>query len=337
MKNNPRRIDLHHHVVIPELAAELSRRGIEWTGDKGIPSWNLSHDLERMESLGIDAAVASFHPHTWWAGMDRADIERWTRQGNEFLARVVQENPRRYGGFASLPLPDVDAALRELEYAYDALGLDGVHLLTSQGGQYPGDPALEELFQELDRRSAVVVLHPNTKPPSVDHLNLSLPASLVEFVFDTTRTVANLLYSGTFERYPSIRYIVPHAGGTIPYLARRIEMGAQYSPVLRARVPAGVLSYLRRLYYDTAVSSAPVTLTALREFAGPGQIVYGSDLPHVDGAVQDSFTSALDESPLFDAADRAAINRGNALGLFPRFASDEPSMVAKGGATAAVV
>jgi predicted TIM-barrel fold metal-dependent hydrolase len=337
MKSNPRRIDLHHHVVVPDLAAELSRRGIEWTGDKGIPSWSLSHDLERMEALGIDAAVASFHPHTWWTGIDAGDIARWTRQGNEFLARVVQDNPRRYGGFVSLPLPDVDAALRELEYAYDVLGLDGVHLLTSQGGQYPGDPALEELFQELDRRSAVVVLHPSTKPPSIDHLNLSLPASLVEFVFDTTRTVANLLYSGTLERYPSIRYIVPHAGGTITYLARRIEMGAQYSPALRARVPAGVLAYLRRLYYDTAVSTAQVTLAALREFVGSGQIVYGSDLPHIDGPVQDSFTAALDQSPLFDAADRAAINRGNALGLFPRFAIDAPAAAATGGVSAAVV
>jgi predicted TIM-barrel fold metal-dependent hydrolase len=322
MTNNPQRIDLHHHVVEPELAARLAGKGIEWTGGKGIPPWDPSFALESMDRLGIAAAVASTHPHTYWDVLGEAgsETERWTRQGNEFLARVVQNDPQHFGGFASLPLPNPEAACRELEYALDVLRLDGVHLLTSVGGLYPGDPALEELFQELDRRSAVVVLHPNTTPPGSDRLRVVAPASLVEFVFDTTRCVANLLYSGTLDRYPAVRYIVPHAGGTIPYLAARMEMGAQYSPALRERVPQGALTYLRRLYYDTAVSTSPVTLAGLKAFVPAGQIVYGSDLPHIQGAVQDRFTAGLDGSPLFDESERAAINRENALQLFPRFA-----------------
>jgi predicted TIM-barrel fold metal-dependent hydrolase len=323
MTKNPQRIDLHHHVVEPELAARLAKKGIEWTGGKGLPPWEMSSALEAMERLGITSAVASWHPHVYWEALadPASEIERWTRHGNEFLARIVQADPQHFGGFASLPLPDPEAACREVEYALDVLRLDGVHLLTSVAGQYPGDPALEELFQELDRRSAVVVLHPNTIPPGSDRLKVVAPPSLVEFVFDTTRCVANLLYSGTLDRYPAVRYIVPHAGGTIPYLATRMEMGAQYSTALRARVPQGALTYLRRLYYDTAISTSPVTLAGLKAFVPASQIVYGSDFPHVQGAVQDRFTAGLDTSALFDDGEREAINRENALQLFPRFAA----------------
>jgi predicted TIM-barrel fold metal-dependent hydrolase len=318
MTTNRNRIDLHHHVIAPELRMALANLGIDWTGGTGLPPWSMSSALEHMSRHGIASAVASVHPHAHWPELGEA--ERWTRYSNEFLARVVQDDPVHFGGFASLPLPDADAACRELEYALDVLHLDGVHLLTSEGGQYPGDPALEELFQELEKRSAVVVFHPNTTPPFSDQLNVSVPASLVEFVFDTTRCVANLLYSGTFDRYPSIRYIVPHAGGTIPFLASRITMGAEFSPALRARVPRGVLNYLRRLYYDTAVSTEEVTLAALRAFVPVSQIVYGSDFPHIHGPLQDRLTNALDASPVFDDAERAAIDRDNALQLFPRFA-----------------
>jgi predicted TIM-barrel fold metal-dependent hydrolase len=318
MTTNRNRIDLHHHVIAPELAAELAKRNIDWTGGSGLPPWSLSAARETMARHGIASAVASVHPTPYWQGL--GEPVRWTRYSNEFLARIVQDDPEHFGGFASLPLPDADAACRELEYALDVLHLDGVHLLTSEGGQYPGDPGLEELFQELEKRSAVVVFHPNT-PSFGDQVKVSVPPAVVEYVFDTTRCIANLLYSGTFERYPSIRYIVPHAGGTIPFLALRIALGAEFSPALRARVPRGVHNYLRRLYYDTAVSAADVTLAALRAYVPVSQIVYGSDFPHIHGPLQDKLTTALDASPVFNDAERVAIDRDNALQLFPRFAS----------------
>ena len=133
-----------------------------------------------------------------------------------------------------MPLPDVDAALDELEYAYDSLGFDGVVLYSSQGGRYLGDPSFDPLFEELERRKAVVFIHPTTLPPGAD--GLTIPFGVAEFTFDTTRAVANMLYSGTLERYTSIRYIVSHAGGAIPYLAWRIA-GASYLPELRDRAP----------------------------------------------------------------------------------------------------
>lgn len=319
MNTNPQRIDLHHHVVAPELASALARRGIEWTGGAGIPKWSAPLALETMERHGIASAVATVQPHAYWPAL--GEIDRWTRHSNEYLAQVVRDDPQRFGGFASLPLPDAEAACREVEYALDVLELDGVQLLSSQGGQYPGDTALEELFQELEKRSAVVVLHPATTPPFSDQLKVSVPTSLVEMMFDSTRAVANLLYSGVFHRYPSIRFIVPHAGGTIPYLAQRIEVGAKYSPVLQAQVPKGPLYYLRRLYYDTAISTSEITLGGLRRFVPASQIVFGSDYPHIQSAVLDTFTRGLDTSPVLDEADRAAVDRNNALQLFPRFAS----------------
>lgn len=327
MSTNTNRIDLHHHVVAPAFASALRQRGIDWTGGSGIPPWSMSSALEHMNRYGIAAAIASVHPDIDLPGL--GDTERWAREGNEFLARVVSDDPQHFGGLASLPLPDPEAACREVEYAFDVLKLDGVYLLSSQRGRYPGDPALEELFQELNRRSAVVVFHPAMNPPGSDQLKLALPTSLIEFVFDTTRAIANLLYTGTFARYPAIRYVVPHAGGTIPYLARRIEMGAAYSAKLKEHVPDGPLTYLRKLYFDTAVSASDMTLASLLQFVPPTQIVYGSDFPHVHGPLQDALTNALDTSSLLDEAAQAAINRGNALKLFPRFASVSARVVTK--------
>jgi predicted TIM-barrel fold metal-dependent hydrolase len=319
MTKNPQRIDLHHHVVAPELEAALSTRGINWAGGTVLPPWSMDMALETMERLGIAAAVASVQPHAYWPQI--GEPARWTRYSNEYLAGVVRDDPQHFGGLASLPLPDADAACRELEYALDVLKLDGVQLLTSQGGQYPGDPELEELFQELNKRSAVVVLHPSTAPPFSEQLRVSVPPSLVEMLFDSTRCVANLLYSGTLHRYPAIRFVVPHAGGTIPYVTVRLEMGAHFLPRLREQVPLGALHYLRRLYYDIAISTSELTLSTLRQFVPPSQIVFGSDFSHLHGPLLDRLTQAFDTSPSFDEAAREDINRNNALQLFPRFAA----------------
>src|SRR5262245_61138964 len=164
-----------------------------------------------MARNGIAAAVASVVPSVYWG--DVASAVRWARHCNEFLARAVQDDRAHFGGFATLPLPDTAAACQEVDHALGTLGLDGVILFASHGVQYLGDPDFDELFQELDRRAAIVFIHPSTAPPGSDVPRLSIPYALVEFVFDTTRCVTNLLYSGTFERHPNIRWIVSHAGG----------------------------------------------------------------------------------------------------------------------------
>lgn len=317
MSTDRKRIDVHHHVLPPEFKAHLAGRNQAWTGGPPVPEWDLAMAREMMAQNGIAAAVASASPSVSWG--EPGTAARWARHCNELLARITHDDPTHFGGFASLPLPDTAAACRELEYAFDELHLDGVLLWASEGTQYLGDPDFEELFQELDRRKAVVFIHPNTAPPGSNVPKLTLPYALVEFVFDTTRAVANLLYSGTLERYPSIQYIVSHAGGAVPYLAWRLGLGEAMSPALRRNVPKGTLHYLQRLHYDTALSASEFVFGALRQFVPTTQILFGSDFPYVTPQLIAAEVSGLERSALLDGAAQHAIDRGNAERLFPRF------------------
>lgn len=312
------RIDLHHHVFPPEYVTDLAQQGIDWTGGAGVPRWSLDHALETMEQHCIAAAVASSQPLAYW-GDAKATLQ-WARHSNEFLANIVRNDPAHFGGFASVPLPDVEAACREVAYAFDVLNLDGVLLATSCGPRYLGHPAYEELYQELNRRSAVVFVHPNTAPPGSDVPDYNIPNALVEFTFDTTRCIANLIYSGTLENYPNIRFIMPHAGGTAPFLSWRMGLG-DHMPALKGKAPKGALHYLQRLYYDIALSTSPAALAALTEAIPSSQIVFGSDFPFVAAHEIPVETTGLETSRFLDANTRRMIDRDNALQLFPRFAS----------------
>jgi predicted TIM-barrel fold metal-dependent hydrolase len=315
---NPQRIDVHHHFLPPEFVADLARQGSKWTGGPPIPTWNVAIAREMMERNGIAAAVASTVPSAYMGGDNAV---RWTRHINEYAARIVQDDPAHFGFFASVALPDTGAALREVEYALDTLKLDGVQLFSSFGNQYPGDPQFDELFQELERRKAVVHIHPSTVVPGAIVPKLSIPWGIVEFVLDTSRAITNLLLSGTFERYPSIRYIVSHAGGTIPYIAWRIAMSAHEFPEVGAKAPKGALHYLKQLYYDTALSTSEQVFAALKEFVPMNQVLFGSDWPMVPETAVKTETRDLEASNVLDDATRHAIYRNNALALFPRFAT----------------
>ena len=319
MNTKPKRIDVHHHILPPNFVSALNSLSIPWTGGPEVPSWSLQQAHDMMGAMGIDAAVASPSPGVYWGG-DTAFAVKLARETNEFVADVVRDDPEHFGGFATVPLPDVDASLEELEYAYDTLGLDGVVLYTSQGDRYLGDRSYDPFFEELDRRKAIVFIHPTTIPPGADATGLTIPFGVAEFTFDTTRAVMNMLYSGTLERYPSIRYIVSHAGGTIPYLAWRIA-GASYLPELRDRAPKNDgLALLQELYYDTALSTSEFVFGALKEFVPMSQVLFGSDFPYIGPAVLQAERYGLENSKVLDDAARAAIDRGNALTLFPRFA-----------------
>jgi 6-methylsalicylate decarboxylase len=319
MNTKPKRIDVHHHILPPNFVSALNSLSIPWTGGPEVPSWSLQQAHDMMGAMGIDVAVASPSPGVYWGG-DTAFAVKLARETNEFVADVVRDDPEHFGGFATVPLPDVDASLEELEYAYDTLGLDGVVLYTSQGDRYLGDRSYDPFFEELDRRKAIVFIHPTTIPPGADATGLTIPFGVAEFTFDTTRAVMNMLYSGTLERYPSIRYIVSHAGGTIPYLAWRIA-GASYLPELRDRAPkTDGLALLQKLYYDTALSTSEFVFGALKEFVPMSQVLFGSDFPYIGPAVLQAERYGLENSKVLDDAARAAIDRGNALTLFPRFA-----------------
>jgi len=319
MNTKPKRIDVHHHILPPNFVSALNSLNIPWTGGPEVPSWSLQQAHDMMGAMGIDAAVASPSPGVYWGG-DTGFAVKLARETNEFVADVVRDDSEHFGGFATIPLPDVGASLEEVEYAYDTLGLDGVVLYTSQGDRYLGDRSYDPFFEELDRRKAIVFIHPTTIPPGADATGLTIPFGVAEFTFDTTRAVMNMLYSGTLERYPSIRYIVSHTGGTIPYLAWRIA-GASYLPELRDRASkTDGLALLQKLYYDTALSTSEFVFGALKEFVPMSQVLFGSDFPYIGPAVLQAERYGLENSKVLDDAARAAIDRDNALTLFPRFA-----------------
>jgi 6-methylsalicylate decarboxylase len=314
----PNKIDVHHHIFPPEYLKALAKVHTSEAGGVAIPDWSVPSTLSLMDRNGIATAMTSVAAPGIYFG-DRAAAKSLARITNEFSARLVQDNPARFGALAVLPLPDVDAALAELCYALDTLKLDGVALLTNVAGQYLGDPAFDALFEELNRRKTAVFVHPEVSPTSRE-IKIQIPGALVEFVFDTTRMVANLVFSGTMERNPDLRIILPHAGGTVPYLAGRIALGDMI-PELHAKAPKGALAYLKRFYYETALSTAPTALSSLEELVDPSHILFGSDHPFAPPQLIQAEVEGLKRYGGFDESTRAAIERDNALPLFPRLSA----------------
>jgi predicted TIM-barrel fold metal-dependent hydrolase len=309
------RIDIHHHIVPPEYAKALADLGITESAGIPFPHWSAETALDVMDRQGIKAAITSIsYPGVYFG--DVAFARDLARRCNEISARLISDHSQRFGAFAVLPLPDVKASLLELEYALDTLQLDGVTLLSSIGKEYLGDPSFDALHSELNRRRAVVFVHPAV-PPGSDVPKLILPPSLIEFTFDTTRAAASLLFSGTLERYPDIRFILSHAGGTVPYLAWRISLG-EWLPEISRRVPQGAITYIKRLYYDTALSTSRYTLRSLQELIDISHILFGSDYPFLPEPAVAATISDFQSYDGFTEQDRGAIEWANALSLFPR-------------------
>jgi len=318
MHTAPHRIDVHHHVFPPEYVAAMAKLGVADGGDVAFPQWSVDGALALMDRNGIATAMTSISAPGVHFGDDAA-ARTLARRCNEYSARLISNHPRRFGAFAAVPMPDVDGTLDEIAYALDTLRLDGVVLLASVGERYLGDPAFEPVFAELNRRKAVTFIHP-TVPVTSRALDLALPGALIEFVFDTTRAVANLIYSGTLERYPDIPFILSHAGGTIPFLAWRMTLGSMI-PALHEKAPQGAIAYLKRLYYDTAISATPYALNSLRVLVDSSHILFGSDSPFLPEPLVKTSIQGLETYPDFDASTRASIDRHNALALFPRLAN----------------
>jgi predicted TIM-barrel fold metal-dependent hydrolase len=299
------RIDVHHHVVPPEFADD----------SMPIRPPDVEAQLRSMDTWHIRAAITSLTPRVLLKNLHR--LREVARACNEFQARRVSAQQWRFGSFALLPLPDVDAALEELSYALDVLHLDGVGLFSSVGECYLGDPLLDPVFDELNRRAAVVFLHP-THCEAPARTRLRAPPFVVEYVFDTTRAIVNLIYSGTLKRCPNIRLIVAHGGGAAPFLAQRIAMMEGHRG---ARGVTDVIPSLRALYYEIASTTSAFALRSLQELVDPSRVLWGSDLPFVYGERLREEVEHWELYNGFDTADRAAVEELNALKLFPRFAA----------------
>jgi predicted TIM-barrel fold metal-dependent hydrolase len=349
MSAKARKIDVHHHCVPAEYVKRLASIGItesygqpfpNWSPKKAIgitesygqpfPNWSPKKALASMKKLGIETAILSIST----PGVDFEDDEfsrDIARLCNEYMADVKESFPGRFGGFAAVPSPRVEWAIDELRYALDELNLDGVGLLTHYDGKYLGDRVFEDFFAELNNRNVVVFIHP-TDPIGQYDPELEIANSLIEAPFETTRAVANLIHTGATDRFPKIKYILSHGGGTIPYLAWRIALskyaGKEAKPsVLRmlydfviAGGPVSGLNILKNMYYDTALTASPYALRAMQEFVGSSKIVFGSDLPFAE-KVAPIANKDLRNYTGFSAEDFEAIDYHNCLELFPHFRS----------------
>ena len=298
------RIDVHHHVVPPKYADD----------SMPIKLPNAAEQLESMDSWHIQAAITSLTPRVLLKNLTR--LRAVARECNEFQAQRARDHGSRFGAFALLPLPDVDGALGEIAFALDVLRLDGIGLFSSVTDRYLGDPLFDPVFDELNRRRAVVFIHP-THCEAPECTGLRAPPFVVEYVFDTTRAIVNLIYTGTLKRCPNIRFIVAHGGGAAPFLAQRIAMMEGHRG---ARNVTDVLPALRSLYFEIASTTSSFALRSLQELADPTHVLWGSDLPFVYGARLKGEVDHWEHYDGFDSAARFAVEAGNALRLFPRFA-----------------
>ena len=274
--------------------------------------------IAAMDELNIGTAVLSVSSPGVHFGDDAA-ARALARIVNDAGAQTVSDHPGRFGLFASLPVPDIDGALSEIDHAFDTLEADGVVLLTNCQGVYLGDSRLDPVFAELNRRNAVIFIHP-TSPfcPACHGSGLDLPRPVIEFLFDTTRAVTNLILSGTLAKFPDIQVIVPHAGATLPVMADRIiGLVPAFMPEQNVSKEQ-IFASLRRLHYDLAGFPLPRLLNALLDIADTDRILYGSDWPFTPVRIVTEIIEQIDNTELLDDPTREKIYRANALALFPR-------------------
>lgn len=303
----PRRIDVHYHFSSPGFIAAITARK---TGQRPLMDWTPAKAIEAMDKGGVATSMVSISEPGVWFG-DTNEARALARETNEYGARLMADYPGRFGLFAILPMPDVDASLREIEYSLDKLKADGICFMTSYGGKYLGDPAFAPVMDELNRRKAVVYAHPFRAECCINLLpdGAGLGITLVN---DTTYTIASVLFSGTAARCPDIRFIWSHGGGTMPYITGRFSGGNR--PDMAQKFPKGVVYEIQKFYYDTAQAVSPYTLAALTRLVPMSHILFGTDYPFATAETDAKGLTDFGISP----GDMRAIERDNSLELFPR-------------------
>jgi 6-methylsalicylate decarboxylase len=304
VQNQPHRIDVHAHFAPPEWIAAQGQNIIP-----AIKNWTVGWSIEDMDRAGVEKALLSITTPGLWFNNDET-ARKIARHSNDYAAKLRADHPGRFGLFTALPLPDVEGALREIAYGLDALKADGVGLITSYGNKWLGDPTFDPVLEELNRRKAVAYVHP-TSPDCCRNILPGVPDAAIEFGTDTTRTIARIVFGGAAARFPYIKWVFSHAGGTMPFLAERFE-GMAKMPQYAAKFPNGFAEVARCFSYDTAQAANAICMSGLRQLVPVSRIVFGTDAPfrtsleHAEG---------LKNSGVFDAKELRAVERDNALAL----------------------
>ncbi len=320
----PRRIDVHHHVVTEWNSMFHQTDDMVW--------WSVDNAILVMDDNEIRVAMLSpmvmgqlpksaalLNPMMAVRNgplgrteLVRERMRKATRRANQEVAELAASHPNRFGFFAGLMLPDAEDAVQEAAYAFDALGADGVLLQTNLGETYLGDETFDPLFAELDRRQAVAFVHPMHLPcPPVP----GIPVHVADFLLSTVRAATNLVYKGTTRRYPNVKFILAHGGGFMPYAVQRLSWALASMDATRSQ--EDFMREYQRFYFEGAIASAPIAISALLAFADPTRVLYGSDFPFCQPGDVEFFTQQLDGIGL-DPQLQRAVDCGNAEALFPR-------------------
>ena len=311
------RIDLHHHHVPPGGGGfGGAGRGGGGRGPGRLPGpWTPEITLEQMDKFDIAVSMLSMTQMGDVLYDNTAKGRAAVRIGNDYGAKLVSEHPKRFGLFTGVPLPDMDGVMKEIEYGFDTLKADGIGIYTNDNQtHWPGDGYFDPMWQELNRRRAIVYMHP-LAPPCCTNLNDSVPTAMNEFDFDITRACTSILANGVLHKYPNVKIIIPHSGGTMPMIAGRIKDRYPHDPKHEEFIPNGVIAELQKFYIDIAHASYPYPMAAMMKFALPDHILFGTDFPF------EPIESTVNELPGLGISANVmrAIERENAEKLLPRF------------------
>jgi predicted TIM-barrel fold metal-dependent hydrolase len=303
-------IDVHHHYGPPTWVAAMKGNPMLQSANT---TWTPEKSLEDMDRGGAAAAVLSITNPGLYIG-DKAQANRLARECNDFGAKVVQAHPTRFGLFAAMPLPDVDATLKEIAYAYDQIHADGVAFMTSYGDTWLGNAAYRPVMDELNRRNAVVFVHPTAADCCRDlsYAPGVQPASM-EYGTDTTRAITAVCFNGDAVRCPNIRWIWSHGGGSMPFLAGRIAGAAGN---FKQQLPNGLMPELKKFYYDLAGAANAGVVASLRQLVSADKILFGTDFPPGGHILETAQT--IRSLNMFSEAELRMVERENSVGLLPR-------------------
>jgi len=313
-------VDVHAHALLPVWIGALAKATGQTAGsvkfaDAPLPDWSVEGHLGMMDEHAIRASVLSLPGATSFLRGD--DAKALARAMNEQFAEIIRDHPHRFGAFAVVPMDNIEAAIEETAYALDVLKLDGVAIDASSDGKYLGHPYYDPWLEELNRRRTTLFVHPGV-PPRYKMTDVGLNVSILEFMFETTRTIANVVISGAKERFSKINIISTHSGGTIPYLAARIGL---LEPLFGRRdlTDAEIQRGLSSFYYDLTASTSAPSLAALKKFISPTRLLVGFDFPMMPTTTIAPAQDQLAANGDFDDEATRAILFGNAQKLFPRF------------------
>jgi 6-methylsalicylate decarboxylase len=306
----PYRIDVHHHLSPPTYITASNSGNF---GDPLMKNWTPEKTLQDMDKAGVAVAMLSITtPALNFTSGEPA--RKLARECNEYAAKLRADNPTRFGSFAMIPMKDTEGSLQEIAYALDTLKADGIGLMTSYGDKWLGDPSFLPVMEELNRRKAIVYTHP-TAANCCGNLVPTQQPVMIEFGTDTTRTIADIIFSGNAQKFRDIRWIFSHAGGTMPFLIERFVRNPILDPKAKGTTPDGTLAELKRFYYDTAQTSNKASMSALSALIPVSQIVFGTDFPY---RTSSDHVKGLRDAGVFTEAQIMEIERGNALKLMPR-------------------